>query len=76
MLRHEGEAVSAEPNQAEVEHAENEVGAALAYHGGDARAAVATLLDDCRHLRLQLALAEGATSRGMTRGWRPSFERS
>lgn len=76
MLGREGEVVSAEPQLAELEHVENEVEAALAYHGGDARAAVATLLDDCRHLRLQLALAEGAMSRGMTRGWRPSFERS
>ncbi|MGN7295409.1 hypothetical protein [Rhizobium sp. SAFR-030] len=70
--------MSAEPIAVEHEQASlaEEIEAALAYHGGDARAAVATLLDDCRHLRLQLALAEGAMSRGMTRGWRPSFERS
>jgi hypothetical protein len=39
----------------------------LAYHEGDALAAVQTLLDDCKHLRRQLALTEGAMSRGMTR---------
>jgi hypothetical protein len=53
----------------------DDVETALSYHDGDARAAIATLLEDCRHLRLQLALAEGAMSRGMTRGWVPSFER-
>ena len=47
----------------------DEVEAALAWHGGDARAAIATLLDDCRHLRLQLALTGAAMSRGFTRGW-------
>ncbi|EJT01558.1 hypothetical protein [Rhizobium sp. CCGE 510] len=47
----------------------------IAYHGGDARAAVGTLLEDIRHLRRQLALAEGAMSRGITRGWRPSYDR-
>lgn len=52
------------------------VEAALAWHQGDARAAIATLIEDCRHLRHQLALTEGAMSRGMTRGWAPSFERS
>ncbi|PWE54153.1 hypothetical protein DEM27_22200 [Metarhizobium album] len=50
-----------------------EVDAAIAWHDGDARAAVATLLDDVRHLRLQLALAEGVMSRGMVRGWRPAY---
>ncbi|MCL6708607.1 hypothetical protein M8R20_16560 [Pseudomonas sp. R2.Fl] len=54
---------------------EDEVEAALAWHQGDARAALRTLLDDCRHLRLQLALAESAMSPGMTRGWRPSYKR-
>jgi hypothetical protein len=52
-----------------------EVEAVLSWHDEDAKAAIATLLQDCRHLREQLALAEGAMSRGMTRGWRPSFER-
>lgn len=53
----------------------NEVEAALAYHDGNPEATIATLLDDLRFLRQQLALAEGAMSRGMTRGWRPSYER-
>ncbi|MBB4146170.1 hypothetical protein GGQ72_004740 [Rhizobium rhizoryzae] len=33
------------------------------------------MLADLRHLRRQLILAERAMSRGITRGWRPSFER-
>ncbi|MBB3393193.1 hypothetical protein FHT82_005986 [Rhizobium sp. BK275] len=52
-----------------------EVEAVLSWHDEDAKAAIATLLQDCRHLRQQLALAEGAMSRGITRGWRPSFDR-
>lgn len=52
-----------------------ELDAVLAYHDGNARAAIETLLKDCQDLRLQLALAEGAMSRGMTRGWSPRFER-
>ncbi|MBN9029094.1 MAG: hypothetical protein BGO05_27870 [Rhizobiales bacterium 63-7] len=54
---------------------ETEVDAALAWHSGDARATIATLIDDLRHMKLQLALAEGAMSRGMTRGWRPTYDR-
>ncbi|MBY3524915.1 hypothetical protein HFN72_02810 [Rhizobium laguerreae] len=46
----------------------------IAYHGGDVHAAIHTLLEDIRHLRRQLALAEGAMSRGMTRGWRPDYD--
>ncbi|TDK37588.1 hypothetical protein E2F50_06625 [Rhizobium deserti] len=55
--------------------ARNELEDVLAYHEGDAVAVVQTLLDDCKHLRRQLVLTERAMSRGMTRGWRPSFER-
>ncbi|MGO7513374.1 hypothetical protein ACC677_08580 [Rhizobium ruizarguesonis] len=47
----------------------------IAYHSGDTHAAIDTLLEDIRHLRRQLALAEGAMSRGMTRGWRPDYDR-
>ncbi|MBY3445503.1 hypothetical protein [Rhizobium laguerreae] len=47
----------------------------IAYHRGDTHAAIDTLLEDIRHLRRQLALAEGAMSRGMTRGWRPDYDR-
>lgn len=54
---------------------EYEVEAALAFHDDDARATVSTLLADIKHLRMQLALAEGAMSHGMTRGWRPRFDR-
>lgn len=53
----------------------SDVDLALAYHDGDAVATIATLLEDLKHLRQQLLLAEGAMSRGITRGWRPSFER-
>lgn len=59
----------------EKEKARDELQEVLAYHDGDALAAVRTLLDDCRHLRGELALAEGAMSAGMTRGWRPTYER-
>ncbi|MGO8023101.1 hypothetical protein [Rhizobium leguminosarum] len=52
-----------------------EIETVLAYHDEDARAAIGTLLDDIRHLRRQLALAEGAMSRGMTRGWLPDYDR-
>ncbi|ACS59970.1 hypothetical protein Rleg_6938 (plasmid) [Rhizobium leguminosarum bv. trifolii WSM1325] len=48
----------------------------IAYHRGDTHAAIDTLLEDIRHLRRQLALTEGAMmSRGMARGWRPSYHR-
>lgn len=52
-----------------------EVQAALAWHDDDVNATIATLLEDIRHLRRQLALTEGVISRGMTRGWKPEFER-
>jgi hypothetical protein len=67
--------VSALAKETEKQDARNELEDVLSYHGGDALAAVQTLLSDCRHLRRELVLAEGAMSRGMTRGWRPSFER-
>ena len=57
-----------------IEAEQTEVDAAIAWHDGDARATVATLLDAVRHLRIQLALAEGVMSRGMVRGWRPTYE--
>ncbi|TBH22194.1 hypothetical protein ELG64_01065 [Rhizobium leguminosarum] len=52
-----------------------EIEAVLAWHDDNARAAIGTLLDDIRHLRHQLVLTEGAMSRGMTRGWRPIYDR-
>lgn len=60
----------------EADEVAGEVEAVLAYHGGNALAAIQTLLDDCRHLRGELVLVEGASSRGFTRGWRPSYERT
>ncbi len=54
----------------------DEVAAAIAWHDGDVRATIRTLLGDCRHMRQQLALADIAVSVGYTRGWRPVAERS
>lgn len=48
---------------------------ALAWHQGDARATIATLIADCGHLREQLAITDRAVSRGFTRGWKPSPDR-
>jgi hypothetical protein len=67
--------VSALSKETEKQEARNELEDVLAYHEGDALAAVQTLLDDCKHLRRQLVLTEGAMSRGMTRGWKPSYDR-
>jgi len=53
----------------------DEIAAALAFHDGDARATIGTLLADCKHLREQLAVTQVAMSVGFTRGWAPSFER-
>lgn len=47
----------------------------IAWHDGDHRAAIETLMADIQHLRLQLALATTAMCRGYTRGWMPSEER-
>ncbi|NLS06264.1 hypothetical protein HGP14_23345 [Rhizobium sp. P32RR-XVIII] len=57
------------------EDVDYEVEAALAFHDEDAKATIATLLADIRHLRLQLALTESAISRGMVRGWSPKYDR-
>ncbi|NVD41316.1 hypothetical protein HT585_20785 [Ensifer sp. HO-A22] len=54
----------------------DELAAALAWHDGDAIATIQTLLNDCRRLREQLALAEISMSLGFTRGWRPSVDES
>ena len=48
---------------------------ALAWHDGDVRATIATLLADCSHLRQQLATATNAMSWGFARGWRPRADR-
>ncbi|NKK70217.1 hypothetical protein GFM13_07435 [Rhizobium leguminosarum bv. viciae] len=52
-----------------------EVEAVLAWHDDNAKAAIRSLLDDCKHLRRQLALAESVMSRGMARRWAPRYER-
>jgi hypothetical protein len=49
---------------------------AISWHDGDARATIATLLQDCAFLREQLLLASSAISHGMTRGWLPKIERA
>ena len=48
---------------------------ALAYHDGDVRATISTLLADCGYLRQQLVLAKACISKGLTRGWSPELER-
>lgn len=53
----------------------SEIDEALAWHDGNARAAIATLLADCAYLRWQLELARRALSPGFTRGWRPDLNR-
>lgn len=53
----------------------SEINDALAWHDGDARTTIATLLADCRLLRKQIELADQVTSRGFTRGWRLSSDR-
>jgi len=53
-----------------------EVRAALAWHDDDAHETVATLLEDIRHLRQQLARAGAAISRGIGRGSVRQLERS
>ncbi|ARO23799.1 hypothetical protein TAL182_CH02024 [Rhizobium sp. TAL182] len=42
-----------------------EVDAVVAFHQGDSRAAITTLLLDCHHLRLQLALRDKDVSRAI-----------
>lgn len=54
---------------------ENPVDSALAWHGGDAMATIATLLADCAYLRRQLDLTRAAMGHGFTRGWEPSSQR-
>ncbi|MGV2165113.1 dehydrogenase [Agrobacterium sp. 16-172Ci] len=47
----------------------------IAWHDGDSRAAIETLMEDIQHLRMQLALASAAMGKGFTRGWKPEAER-
>ena len=47
----------------------DEVDEVVSLYGGDTRAAIRALLEDCHHFHGQLVLANLATSRGFTRGW-------
>jgi hypothetical protein len=47
----------------------------LTAHGGDALAAIRSLLEDADFLRDQLYIASNLMSRGISRGWRPQYER-
>ena len=60
--------VSREPEADPVDHI-------IAWHDGDIRAAIETLMEDIQHLRLQLALATAAMGKGFTRGWKPDADR-
>ncbi len=53
----------------------DEVAHLIAWHDGDVSAAIRSLLEDCHHLRGQLALAKLAMGYGYTRGWQPAEER-
>ena len=44
-------------------------------HGGDALAAIRSLLGDADFLRDQLYIASSLMSKGIGRGWRPQYER-
>ena len=48
---------------------------AIAWHEGDMRATIATLIEDCQYLREQLDVARHCMSHGLTRGWKPGLER-
>lgn len=50
--------------------------AVLAWHAGDSRAAIETLLADCAFLRDELVVASALLSRGIGRGWMPKLERA
>jgi len=52
------------------------VDAVLAYHHGDHRAAIAELMADADFLRDQLFTASRLISHGITRGWKPKYERA
>ncbi|MEY9831115.1 hypothetical protein ABIA25_002930 [Sinorhizobium fredii] len=47
----------------------------LRAHGGDALAAIRNLLADADFLRDQLWIASSLMSKGISRGWKPRYER-
>lgn len=53
----------------------SEIDEALAWHDGDPRAAIATLLADCAYLRWQLELSRRSVGFCFTRGWQPQLDR-
>jgi len=48
----------------------------LRHYDGDARTAIRELLADAAHLRGELYTASCLMSRGIGRGWQPSYERT
>ncbi|MBP2486298.1 hypothetical protein JOH50_002025 [Rhizobium leguminosarum] len=48
----------------------------LKAHGGDALAAIQSLLEDADFLRDQLWIASNLVSKGISRGWQPKYERT
>ena len=51
---------------------DDEIDMILAYHNGDVRAAIETLLRERDFLCHEIKIASMAMSAGFTRGWRPS----
>ena len=78
VLRRNGDVrpMSAEPALVPEESDFDAIEAILAAHHGDARAAIGDLVERIQHLRYQLSLASVAMSKGMTRGWSPSFDQT
>ncbi|KRD25402.1 hypothetical protein ASE37_24790 [Rhizobium sp. Root268] len=62
----------AEAREAEQAETVDEVGEVLAWHDGDVRASIRTLLADLKQTREQLAFAEQMIGNGFSRGWKPS----
>jgi hypothetical protein len=65
------EARQPDPSPAEEDLAQ----AVLDAHGGDALAALRTVIADATFLHDQLETASCLLSRGIARGWKPRFER-
>ena len=66
--------MSAAQKESEKEQARAELDEVLAYHGGDALKALATLLGQRRNLREELAVVEQTMSVGYVRGCKPKYE--
>ncbi|MCQ1572719.1 hypothetical protein NFO65_18480 [Neorhizobium galegae] len=66
--------MSAVPKDIEKDLARAELEDVLAYHDGNALAAVESLLADCRNLRGRLTVYDRMASKGYTRGWKPGIE--